>query len=189
MSLEINVKEKRYGGKLIFDNFKYSFQETGIYALTAESGKGKTTLLRIISELDSDFQGTVIGGGFKNVSVHFQEYRLFPNLTAKENVIMAAKVTEEDARKLLSFLDFKDEDMNLFPDELSGGMKQRVSLARAILKKSSVLLLDEPTKELDTELKEKLYKVLIEEGKKRLIIFSTHENRDVMALGASVVEI
>ena len=85
MSLIIKNLKKNFGRKIIFDNFSYSFNDTGIYALTGESGIGKTTLLRIIACLDKDFSGSIEAP--KKVSVAFQEHRLFPNLSALDNLI------------------------------------------------------------------------------------------------------
>lgn len=187
MALNVNIEEKRFDTKLIFENFSYQFKENGIYALSAESGKGKTTLLRLIAGLDKDFKGVIEGGGFENVSMHFQEYRLFPNLTALENVVFASNALENVAKSLLSRFEFTENDMQLYPRELSGGMKQRVSLCRAILKESPVLLLDEPTKELDSELKERLYEVIKKESENRLIILSSHDKFDFESLSAKVI--
>ena len=136
MSLKIDNLSKSFGKKDIFKNFSYEFSSTGIYLITGDSGVGKTTLLRIISGLDKTFTGQISNGGISNVSCVFQEYRLFPHLTAVENVMTAVNDEDEStlqkAKALLSELAFSDEDMKLFPSELSGGMKQRVSLARAL---------------------------------------------------------
>lgn len=179
MSLLIRNLNKSFDKKDVFTDFSFDFSGTGLYILRGDSGSGKTTLLRIIAGLDKDFTGEVIGGGISNVSFAFQEYRLFQNLNVLENTMIASKEERDDdlkyAKVLLSRLGFEEEEMNLYPDELSGGMKQRVSLVRALVKSSSILLLDEPTKELDKTLINSLYEIIKEEAAKRLVIISTHD--------------
>ncbi len=189
MGLSIKNLFKSFDNKTIFEDFSYNFKDKGLYAIIGESGRGKTTLLRLIAGLDVKFTGEIQGGGFKNVSYAFQEYRLFPHISALENVTEATGASRNEAKELLLKLGFSNEDLNLRPKELSGGMKQRVSLARAFLKKSPVLLLDEPTKELDAELKNVLYSMIKEESETRLVIFVSHNKEDAQILSPSVVKI
>lgn len=189
MSLTLKIQEKRFDGKIIFENFFYEFSDVGLYVLTGDSGRGKTTLLRLISGLDKKFKGEIIGGGFENVSVSFQEYRLFPALSAIDNVTEATGATYEEAEKMLMLLGFSKSDLSLRPSELSGGMKQRVSLCRAFLKRTPILLLDEPTKELDSELKNALYSLIINESKTRLVIFVSHSHEDIKILEPTVIKL
>jgi len=191
MSLSIQNLYKSFGDKNIFSDFSYEFSDKGIYALRGESGIGKTTLLRMISGLDNDYYGSILGGGASNVSFAFQEYRLFSNLNAIENVMIASKDESPNdllyAKHLLERLGFSENDMELFPAELSGGMKQRVSLARAFLKKSPILLLDEPTKELDKELVDTVLELIRAEGKKRLVVLVSHDLTDSERLFATEI--
>lgn len=193
MSLKIDNLSKSFGKKEIFKNFSYEFSSTGIYLITGDSGVGKTTLLRIISGLDKTFTGQISNGGISNVSCVFQEYRLFPHLTAVENVMTAVNDEDEStlqkAKALLSELAFSDEDMKLFPSELSGGMKQRVSLARALLKNAPILLLDEPTKELDAGLVKIVLNIIKRESEKRLVIMVTHIKEDFNLLEATKIHL
>ena len=187
--LEIKKLTKSFDEKILFKNFSYTFPDKGIYAITGESGIGKTTLLRIIAGLDKDFSGELIGGGIGRVSVAFQEYRLFPNLTALENIIYAISSTKSEAdilnvKKTLLNLGFSEGDFSLYPGELSGGMKQRISIARAILKESEILLLDEPTKELDKANAEAVLRMIKDEASRRLVIFVSHNEEDILALNA-----
>lgn len=194
MNLKVENLSKKFGDKKIFENFSYEFSPFGIYVITGESGIGKTTLLRIISGLDKKYTGSVIGGGFQNVSFSFQEYRLFDGLTALENIteVVFEKADEKDiekAKSLLFSLGFNEAELNLFPSELSGGMKQRVSLARAFLKPCGVLILDEPTKELDDELCKKIRDLIKQEAKKRLVLVVTHSEADIKALQGLILNL
>ena len=189
MNLSLKIKEKKFGEKVIFENFAYEFEECGIYAIVGESGKGKTTLLRIIAGLEKKYDGEVLGGGFSNVSFVFQEYRLFPALSAIENITEATGVPYDVAKSALNKFGFTDDEINLFPAELSGGMKQRVSLLRAIFKNTPILLLDEPTKELDSELKIVFFEMLNEVSKSRLVIFVSHIKEDLLALQPTIISI
>ena len=194
MSLTIKGLTKVFENKQIFSNFSYSFSGKGLYVITGDSGIGKTTLLRIIAGLDEKYTGSVLEGGFDNVSFSFQEYRLFEGLTALENITevvfeKADKNDIEKAKSLLFSLGFKESELTLFPSELSGGMKQRVSLARAFLKPCSILILDEPTKELDDELCKKVRDLMKEEAKKRLVLTVTHSETDIKELGGTVLNL
>ena len=194
MSLKIIGLNKKFGEKLIYNNFSFEFSSAGIYALVGDSGVGKTTLLRIISGLDKDYTGEIIGGGIKNVAFVFQEYRLFNNLNALDNVVIPngerknANIVKKSKNILLA-LGFSEKDLSLMPDELSGGMKQRVSLARALVSNYPILLLDEPTKELDEGIKKILYEIIRRESQSRLVLFVSHYKEDIDRLGAKKIEI
>ena len=154
------------------------------------SGVGKTTLLRIVAGLDREFSGSVTGGGLGNVSYVFQEYRLFPTLTALDNAALVFEDKSkgrEAARLLLTELGFSEDELRLYPHGLSGGMKQRVSLARALLSDAPVLLLDEATKELDSELVSKVLGMIKKEAEHRTVIMVTHNPDEAKILGATEV--
>lgn len=194
MSLKISNLKKSFGSQKIFDGLSLEFSERGLYFVKGESGVGKTTLLRIIAGLDSEFEGEVTGGGIGNVSVAFQEHRLFPTLNALDNVYKVAFPTASEenlskAKEILRALKFSDEDMKKRPAELSGGMKQRVSLARAFLAKGAILILDEPTKELDPELADTVIEMIKKEGERRLVIAVSHRQEDEIALDATVIDL
>ena len=193
MSVKIHDISKSFGQKTILTGFSYDFSDTGVYILRGKSGIGKTTLLRIIAGLDKEYSGNVSGGGIGNVSFAFQEYRLFPELSALENVMLAKPNNNEADRnsaiEMLTQLGFSSADMNLIPSELSGGMKQRVSLARAFLKNTPILLLDEPTKELDALLCDRVCKIIREFAKTRLVILVTHKEEDVLLLDGELINL
>ncbi len=184
--LQLKNLSKRFADKIVFEKFSYTFSDAGVYIIEGASGIGKTTLLRMIAGLDNDYEGSITGGGADNVSVAFQEHRLFPELSLWDNVLITLS-SEQDiprARSLLEQLGFTSEELLLKPSQLSGGMKQRVSLTRALMKQSPVLLLDEPTKELDAMLVEKLLALISKEGETRTVIVVSHD--DMSSIDAAV---
>jgi len=194
MGLYVNISEKNFGKKNIFKDLVLTFPDKGLYAIVGKSGIGKTTLLRIIAGLDKKFKGKVQGGGTEKCSYVFQEYRLFPQLNALDNVLIANydNPTDEQKREAVSLLEelsFSKDDLLLFPDELSGGMKQRLSIVRALIRKAPVLLLDEPTKELDRDICERLYKILKRESEKRLLLMISHSEKDIERTNAEIINL
>ena len=194
MGLILKNLAKSFENKIIFNGFSYNFDSVGIYAIVGDSGVGKTTLLRMIAGLDENYRGEILGGGIANVSYAFQEHRLFPELCALENAVIANGDMKDDslvknAKELLFTLGFAEKDLSLLPNELSGGMKQRVSLVRAFLRKKPILLLDEPTKELDVGIINSLYKLIKTEAERRAVIIVSHHSEDIENLGAVQIKI
>ncbi len=189
-SIKLTQVTKSFGKNVLFRNFSYTFPKSGIYAIVGNSGKGKTTLLRIIAGLDKRYSGELSVYG--SISFMFQEHRLFPTLSALDNVLdisFDARTEENEAaaRELLLKLNFKEDELSKFPSELSGGMRQRISFARAILKRSDILILDEPTKELDGELREKVIEIIKSEADRRLVIIVSHSKEDQSELSATQI--
>ena len=193
MSIRIEGLNKSFGKKTIFNDFNCSFPDNGTYIIHGESGIGKTTLLRIIAGLDKEYTGRVVMGA-PGISMCFQEYRLLDNLTALANVteISFKNATDSDVqyvKSLFKRLNFSDSDMYLYPSELSGGMKQRVAFIRAVARKAPVLILDEPTKEVDPENSVIMRQIIKEEAQKRLVIMVTHKTDDISDVEANIIDI
>ena len=192
MNIVINNLNKAFDKKIIFSSFSYTFTENSIYVIEGDSGIGKTTLLRIIAGLDTDFDGEVLGGGIDNCSFMFQEYRLFPTANALENVLLSRPKENRDeyeAISLLKKLGFTEEEMYQTPDMLSGGMKQRVSFVRAVYSDRPIILLDEPTKELDTTLADKMLEMIKELAKEKTIILVSHNPTEHILANATLIKL
>jgi NitT/TauT family transport system ATP-binding protein len=181
--LKVDIKEKRFGEKLIFKDFVLSLPDKGIYAVTGESGRGKTTLLNIIAGLDRDFKGSREADG--RMSYVFQEDRLIPSLNVLENVMFVCR-DREKAVDLLQKLGLGNETGSKL-GKLSGGMKRRVAIARALAADYDLLLMDEPFASIDEERKQSIMDVIKETASDRLVIFVTHDIAEAEYLGAEVI--
>lgn len=181
----INVRElsKSYNQKNIFSSYNYTFNAGLVYCLKSPSGKGKTTLLRILSKLDNEYAGEVLLQPNLKIGYAFQDFRLLPWLTVSENiryVINKKQHSAEVSKNLICYLLQKMEltnEANNYPAELSGGQQQRVSLARTLAIEPDILILDEPLTGLDNELKIRIMEFLSEwiSSYKPLTIWATHE--------------
>ena len=167
--------------KNIFQNFSMELKKGEILAIMGPSGCGKTTLLGLASGLLKPQKGEIVNS-FKKISCVFQEPRLFDWLTVLENVTIVSPqnkfISNETARWLLTDLGL-EESLHQFPTELSGGMKQRVSIARAIASEPNVILLDEPFKALDHETKNQVARYLFNFCKDKTVIMVTHDEFDL----------
>lgn len=182
MPIELIDVSKSYSGRVLLSGLSYRFPERGLFLLCGKSGAGKTTLLRIIAGLEQPDTGKVVRSGA--VSFLFQDRRLFPALSAIENVRIVARrpIKKEqataEAAALLTALGIASEDFEKRSEELSGGMQQRVAIARALYFDAPVLLLDEPSKELDPANRARLRPLFLREADKRLVILVSHEKED-----------
>lgn len=161
--------QKSYGEKEVFSRLNLKIEPGTITCIMGPSGIGKTTLLRIILGLE-DFQaGTVEGVADKSFAVAFQENRLFEEFSICQNLAVTSVLDLEHAHKF-GLTDLKQKVANL-----SGGMKRRVALLRAVLSDYEVLILDEPGQGLDEQLKQVVLSKLLKINQDRTIIFVTHD--------------
>lgn len=169
-----------YEQKTIFDNFDVTFEQGKINVILGGSGVGKTTLLNAIAGIKS-YEGQIEGceGG---VSYIFQKDRLIPSISVYKNLDLILKGVVKDKAERKIMIEQTAVDLEIFdvlkslPSEISGGQAQRVSMARAFLYPSDVMLLDEPFKALDTALKTRLIKqfAALQEKKNKTVVFVTH---------------
>ena len=194
--IEVKNIQKSFGDLHVLKGINLHVNNGEIVAIIGKSGAGKTTLLQIIGTLDQPNQGQVIINGidvfalkdkelarFRNhhIGFIFQFHQLLPEFTALENVMIPAMIAgEKDAQpraeKLLSDLGLSDR-ISHKPNELSGGEKQRVAVARAMIMSPDVILADEPSGSLDETNKKELHKLLLELRDKynQTIIIVTHD--------------
>ena len=164
-----------------------------LVVILGPSGAGKSTLLNLIGGMDTPSEGTIKAEGtdisgyseneladyrVANVGFIFQFYNILPTLTVLENVSLVADLTKDalDAASALKAVGL-EEHMNKFPNQLSGGEQQRVSIARAIAKNPSMLLCDEPTGALDSATGVTILKLLKEQTERgKTVIIVTHNS-------------
>ena len=188
--LKIDEITKRFGDKTVLGGVSLLCENTGITAVMGSSGIGKTTLLNIIAGLIPADGGEILST-FSRVAYKFQEPRLFDWLTTVENVKIVMNDSENDdvrARSLLSSVGLSDS-VGKYPGQLSGGMQQRVSLARALAYDGDLLLLDEPFSAVDEETKKQLISLIKHYGETHAVILVTHDRSEAEALGATIVEL
>ena len=174
---------KSFGSLQVLKGIDLTIGEGEIVAIVGPSGAGKTTLLQIIGTLDAPDSGKLYINGTetvrlseeklaafrnRNIGFVFQFHQLLPEVTALENVMIPAliarekpAVAEKRAKEILDFMNLTDR-MSHKPNELSGGEKQRVAVARALINNPSVILADEPSGSLDTKNKEELHKLFFD---------------------------
>lgn len=186
MPIEISELTKFYGNRKILEEFKITLPDSGIVCICGPSGCGKTTLLSIIAGTVKPDRGKIRGINNRKISMIFQEDRLLPWLTAGENVgLVCGKGGEKNTSKWFDEVRLSGEISKL-PNELSGGMRQRVSIARALAYGGDIFLMDEPFKGLDNELKRHIMDLTEREVRGRLCVFVTH-NLDEAAALADIV--
>jgi NitT/TauT family transport system ATP-binding protein len=159
----------------VLDNLTAAFPKGKISVIRGASGCGKTTLLRIIAGLEKADAGLIEGIDQKRVSFLFQEDRLFPWLSAKQNVeaVIKDKNKKALAIELLCELGLENE-LNSYPSQLSGGMNRRVAIARALAYDFDLLILDEALKGLDEKSVENTVRVIKKYSLGKTVLSVTH---------------
>lgn len=176
--LEIKSLQKKFDSKEIFNNLNITLSSPNLYLLQGENGKGKSTLLRLISGIDKDYKGEIL---FEGKSINYEEafyydtdFNLYDFCTVKENLSMISKKYRELMEKLnLEYL------LNKKVTELSKGEKARVGLVKALLLNKPVLLLDEPFAYLDLENSKLFFDVIKEYSKSHLVILINHKFSEI----------
>ena len=189
-SITFSNVTKHFGDLTVLDGLSLTLKETGVTAIMGPSGCGKTTLLSLIIGTDTPSSGEILNP-HTEISVAFQDPRLLPWLTALENVKLVLsdlpqKEKNRVAADMLSALGLGDA-LKKRPAELSGGMQQRVSLARAFVAPHTLLVLDEPFRGLDDANKQTVTEMIRAFAKKRPVILVTHDPGDAVALDAAVI--
>lgn len=186
------------GDVIALNNIQLQVERGEFITIIGPSGCGKSTLLKIVAGLDTEYRGTVLLNGkpIAGPSIEkgfiFQEPRLFPWLTVEKNIASNLSLKNPEVRKkvdeLITLVRLQGFE-KAYPRELSGGMAQRVSIARALLRNPDVLLLDEPFGALDAFTRSHLQEVLLDIWQKNrtTMLFVTHDLDEAVFLGQRVV--
>lgn len=181
--IHITDIRKSFGQLEVLKGITLDISEGEVVSIVGPSGAGKTTLLQIIGTLDKPDAGRVVIAGTdvsdlsehklstfrnRNIGFVFQFHQLLPEFTALENILIPAYIAgtpigkaKQRASELLDFMGLKDRASHK-PNELSGGEKQRVAVARALMNKPAVILADEPSGSLDTQNKQELHQLFFD---------------------------
>ena len=187
MNISLENISFSYPNQSVLNSISLTLDFTTKYALMGKSGMGKTTLLHIISGILSPNSGTIVSDSPYRSSTVFQEPRLLPWYTVVQNIqLTCPHCDEKKIISLLSALDMGDT-FHKYPHELSGGMAQRVSIARALLYGGDVFLLDEPFSGLDQTTKETTAKVILEYTKDKPLIAVLHHPEEASLLHLQVL--
>ena len=197
--LELKNVTRRFGDFVAVDNVSLAIEAREFFTLLGPSGCGKTTILRMIAGFDQPDAGHILLDGKdlgdtppekRPLRTVFQNYALFPHLTVAQNIAFPLKMAripaQEAARMLGETLELVHltDKANAYPHELSGGQKQRVALARGLVNRPQVLLLDEPLGALDAKLREEMQVELINLQREVEVtfVFVTHAQVEALAL-------
>lgn len=201
--ISIKNVNKKFNNKIIFQDFNIDFYKNEINCIVGKSGCGKSTLLNIISGIIPNDRKNFETIEKYGVSYIFQDDRLIDWLTVEENIklvvkkLYSKKITDELIDKYLDLVGIK-EYKNYYPQMLSGGLRQRVNIARAFIYPSSIVIMDEPFKSIDVINKEIIIKNLkqILEKEQRTVLFVTHDidealliSDKIYVLGNSPIEV
>lgn len=184
-----NIK-KSFEDLLVLDHISIDFQKESITCILGPSGCGKSTLLNIITGIIQDYEGEVVGFEREEVSFIFQEDRLIPWLNVYDNMKLVLKGKYKDQELKQRILDYIamvgiEDYLSFYPSDLSGGMRQRVSIARALAYSGNIIIMDEPFKSIDMKNKRQLiidFKEICNKTK-ATVIFVTHDIDEAIELG------
>lgn len=200
--LEISGIKKSFDGTTVLNDISLKIEDSEIVSILGSSGGGKTTLLNIILGLLQPDSGSVVFNGNditntpmerRGFNIVFQDYALFPNLTAYKNIVYGLRnypdrSSKEEIEALIDLLDLR-EHLNKKIDQLSGGQKQRVALARTMVMKPKILLLDEPLSALDGVIKESIKEKIVTIAKEFHLttIIVTHDPEEALTISDKVL--
>lgn len=191
-SLRVQGICKRYGAKQALASTTEEFKEHSFTCIVGRSGCGKTTLLRLLCGLESSDAGSIELPATKRIAPVFQEPRLMSWLNVADNIVFAARhekgLDKGCLPELLRLLELEGTEQ-LYPNQLSGGMAQRVSLGRTLFYNPDIILMDEPFSALDYFTRQGLQKTLLRlfAEERKTIIFVTHDVEEALLLADRII--
>ena len=181
---------KKYGDQVVFEDLNLEIEKNKFTALVGPSGIGKTSLLRILMGLDKDYTGEIINYNPRNISVVFQENRLLENFSILENInlVLRKKLDQDTLKTQLKLLGLEPSP-NEKVKNLSGGMKRRIAILRALALDKEYYIFDEPFKDMDRETQLRLLKLVEEKLRGKTLIFTSHSQLDIDYLNPRIIDL
>lgn len=190
MDIQLIHIKKCFQGQKVLEDINISFAEGRINGIMGPSGSGKTTLLYLLMGLMRPDSGKIHGMEGKKISTVFQEDRLVEHWDAVKNVLLVCKNTVKDDVVKEHFRKVGLNDYEGKPvKKLSGGMKRRVAIVRAMLAEADIVLMDEPFQGLNDELKYQVIEYVKEETKGKTVILVTHDKEEIERLDAKLIDL
>ena len=184
---------KNFGRRVVFEGMNYSFENGNVYGISGPNGSGKSTLVKIIANIISPTRGKVIHR-LDNVNIELEKLHnhigfvspylfMYDEFTAEENMIYIMNIRGKKFNK--EYSDYLFNQFSLFGRKndivrgYSSGMKQRLKYIFALIHEPELLILDEPTSNLDNSGKDKVYEIVLNEGKKNLVLIASNDDPDL----------
>ncbi len=196
--IEVKSVHFSYGETEILQDINLEVKEGEFLVLMGPSGSGKSTLLRMLANLSQPKSGQILFDSPLDLAVVFQDYSLFPWLTAEENIVLALKQKLKKTKTKKELQQLAEQYLTLvqlghavkkYPGEMSGGMRQRAAIARALSVGSDLVLMDEPFGALDPLTRIQLQDLILQinHDQKRTIVFVTHDVEEAIILADRIV--
>jgi len=208
---QISLKSvtKKFEDRVILDNLSLDFKENKITALLGLSGSGKTTILRVISGLEgidggeiyignklaTNKQDIILHPSQREIGFIFQDLALWSNMSVYDNIAFGLKIKgvksiEDEVMDILDYFTISNY-ANSYPNQLSGGQQQLVAIARSLVVKPKILLMDEPLSSLDSSLKDKMLDLIMElrDRFSVTIIYVTHSKDEANRLADEIINL
>ncbi len=205
--IELNNITHNYKDKVVFTNFSLKVELGKLTCLLGDSGSGKTTILRLVAGLEIPVNGKIIidnkvvtscntieiEANKRNIGYIFQDLALWPHFTVYKNIAFGLQEKKiKNIKPIITEILTQfgiEEHINKYPHQLSGGQKQLVAIARSLVLKPQILLMDEPFSNLDVKLKQKLLEHIktIKQQYNLTIIYVTHDHREAFEIADNIV--
>ncbi len=188
--IEIKEITKSFDGNIVLNKISFNIKKNEPVFIMGKSGKGKTTLINIITGLKKADSGEITGLDNLKKSLVFQEDRLCENISSVKNIKIACPhISDETAKQALTEMGFSKEDLIKSVKNLSGGMKRRTALARCLLHGGDFIIMDEAFKGLDSITKDICVDFVKKHIKDKYVLIVTHSEDDFFKIGGKIIKL
>ncbi|MBH1941889.1 ABC transporter ATP-binding protein [Mobilitalea sibirica] len=190
MDIRLHHINKQFDEKQVLKDVNMTIVEGDIYCIMGASGAGKTTLVNILMGIIKQDAGEITGMNKRKIAAVFQEDRLIEHWDAVKNILLVCNksMDESKVKDALEEVGLKDHLKKPVMD-LSGGMRRRVAVVRALMADSELIIMDEPFKGLDEALKQQMIQYVKKRTKGKTVILITHDKEEALGLNAKIISI